>query len=141
MNEMQMKKTDSSQIGYGRPPKAHQFQPGQSGNPSGRPKGTRSFLSDLRDELAEVVSVVEGHKTVEVTKQRAIIKALVRQAVAGDARAIATIVGSCARVFEAEASDQDAPEDSAILDAFLARPSKGAGKSTKIREKHDGESS
>ena len=44
-------------VGYGRPPKEHQFQPGQSGNPFGRPKGARSFKSDLRDELGEVISV------------------------------------------------------------------------------------
>ncbi len=99
--------------------KQHQFQPGQSGNPSGRPKGARSFKTDLRDELGEVVSVSDGNKTIEVTKQRAIIKTLLRMAIAGDPRAIATIVGSCARAFgdddgEAEA---EAPEDRAILQA------------------------
>jgi hypothetical protein len=28
-------------VGYGKPPKASQFSPGQSGNPKGRPKGAR----------------------------------------------------------------------------------------------------
>jgi hypothetical protein len=58
-------------VGYGRPPRQHQFKAGQSGNPSGRPKGVRSFKSDLRDELAEVVSVKHGNKTLELTRQRA----------------------------------------------------------------------
>jgi Family of unknown function (DUF5681) len=114
------KQYDSNpQVGYGRPPAEHQFRPGQSGNPSGRPKGARSFKSDLRDELGEVISIGDdNNKTIEVTKQRAIIKTLLRMAIAGDPRAIATIVGSCARAFGDDDGDADeAPEDRAILHA------------------------
>ena len=121
-------------VGYGRPPKEHQFQPGQSGNPFGRPKGARSFKSDLRDELGEVISISDDdNKTIEVTKQRAIIKTLLRMAIAGDPRAIATIVGSCARAFGDDDGDADveAPEDRAILHAVKSsqpkRPKSGPG--------------
>lgn len=31
-------KKQSSKVGYCNPPKEHQFKPGQSGNPKGRPK-------------------------------------------------------------------------------------------------------
>ena len=120
-------------VGYGRPPKEHQFRPGQSGNPSGRPKGARSFKTDLRDELSEVISISEGNKTIEVTKQRAIIKTLLSMAIAGDPRAIATIVGSCARALGDDDGDADveAPEDRAILHAVNSskpkRPKSGLG--------------
>ena len=120
-------------VGYGRPPEEHQFRPGQSGNPSGRPKGARSFKTDLRDELGEVISISDGNKTIEVTKQRAIIKTLLSMAIAGDPRAIATIVGSCARAFGDDDGDADveAPEDRAILHAVNSsqpkRPKSGLG--------------
>ena len=121
------KKTSGYRVGYGSPPKEHQFRPGQSGNPSGRPKGARSFKSDLRDELAELVSISDGANTVEITKQRAIIKRLLQMAIAGDPRAIATIINSCARAIgEQDAEDEpQAPEDRAIMQAIAAYPPKG----------------
>ena len=33
----------NSAVGYGRPPVNRQFKPGQSGNPRGRPKGSKNF--------------------------------------------------------------------------------------------------
>jgi hypothetical protein len=117
---MKTQHDSNTHVGYGRPPADHQFRPGQSGNPSGRPKGARSFKSDLRDELGEVVSISDdNNKTIEVTKQRAIIKTLLRMAIAGDPRAIATIVGSCARAFGDDdgGADVEAPEDRAIMHA------------------------
>jgi hypothetical protein len=120
-------------VGYGRPPKQHQFQPGTSGNPSGRPKGARSFKTDLRDELGEVILIKEGNSTIEVTKQRAVIKTLLRMAVAGDPRAITTIVSSCARAFGEDDGEAgvEAPEDRAIMQAINSSRSKrrksGAG--------------
>jgi hypothetical protein len=35
------------QVGYGKPPKHTQFKPGKSGNPQGRPKGTKNLKTDL----------------------------------------------------------------------------------------------
>lgn len=33
-------KDNTGKVGYGKPPVEHQFKPGQSGNPGGRPKNT-----------------------------------------------------------------------------------------------------
>jgi hypothetical protein len=113
----------SDSVGYKQPPKGHQFRPGQSGNPNGRPKGTRNFKSDLRDELGELTSFREGGREFSISKQRALIKRLVTSAINGDARAIATVMSFCARAFGNDNEDQQqAPEDREIVQAF-ARPS------------------
>jgi len=91
-------------VGYGRPPAASRFKRGVSGNPKGRPKGSKNFSSDLRDELA---SLLPSHSGVQITKQRAIINRLVADAIAGDGRAIATIVGHFLKKDDASAESED----------------------------------
>ena len=122
-----MKKTRND-VGYGRPPIEHQFKPGRSGNPFGRPKGARRFTADLLDELGEIVAVTSGDQKRAVTKQRAIVDVLVSKALKGDAHAIATIIGSCARALGEQYVDDEAeaPEDRAIIRAVAAPPAKNS---------------
>ncbi len=114
-------KADS--VGYKHPPKEYQFKRGQSGNPAGKPKGARSFKSDLRDELSERVRITEGGREIEVSKQRLLIKRLVASAIEGDARAIATVVSFCIRAFDHGEGDDvsEASEDHAMIQAFARR--------------------
>ena len=65
------------EVGYGKPPKHTQFEPGQSGNPRGRPKGTKNLKTDLMEELGEKILVREGEQARRVSKQRAVVMALV----------------------------------------------------------------
>jgi len=119
------KKTNSAPVGYKQPPTHLQFQPGQRGNPNGRPKGTRNFKSDLRDELSETISFREGNREVSISKQRALIKRLVASAIGGDARSIATLMSFCARAFGDDNDEQEqAAEDREIVEAFARRSTK-----------------
>ncbi len=119
------KKTPTT--GYGCPPRAHQFQPGQSGNPSGRPKGARSIATDLREELGELIPFADGKQTLELSKQRVLIKNLVAAALDGDARAMATVLTLTLRALgsEDQHEDEEAPEDRDIMNVFGPRRRNG----------------
>jgi len=111
-------------IGYKRPPVAHQFKPGVSGNPSGRPKGRRSFKTDLLDELAEVIRVSDGDGELEISKARAIARSLVNTAVGGNMRAVSLLLSFCGRIAGDTNEPQGllaAPEDTEILDNYIDR--------------------
>jgi hypothetical protein len=47
-------------VGYKRPPVHTRFKPGQSGNPSGRSKGSQNLQTLFTKILAEEVSLREG---------------------------------------------------------------------------------
>ncbi len=75
-------------VGYGKPPKEHQFKPGVSGHPPGRPKGTRNVKTDAKAVLAVPVKVNKDGKTKKVSSQYAIFLKLREKALKGDSRAI-----------------------------------------------------
>ncbi len=74
-------------VGYGRPPRATQFKPGQSGNPKGRPKGSLNLETVLGRALAEKVVIVENGRRRRLSKLQIAVKQLVNKAAAGDPRA------------------------------------------------------
>lgn len=76
------------EVGYGKPPKASRFRPGQSGNPKGRPKGARGVKALLREVLTSPVIVKVGGKTMSVSAMHAILLRLRQSALEGDFRSM-----------------------------------------------------
>lgn len=80
-------------IGYKNPPRETRFKPGQSGNPSGRPKKNTITLAEaFSRELNTSVIVTEGGKSKKMTKIDAIAKHQTIKAVQGDHKALAFLI-------------------------------------------------
>src|SRR5687767_7466853 len=92
--------SDGFEVGYGKPPKAHRFKRGQSGNPNGRPKtntNLRAFITQMMDEDVPV----QG-KDATISKRDAMVRTLVDNAMNGNQRAFRRFLqlANRARLFE-----------------------------------------
>ena len=76
------------EVGYGKPPRHTRFRKGQSGNPRGRPRGSKNLKTLLSEALNEPVIVTEEGGRRKITKREAIITQLVNRSASADFRAI-----------------------------------------------------
>jgi len=60
-------------VGKGHPPVEHQFKPGQSGNPNGRPKGAKGVVPQIRDLLEAKQSFVIAGREQKMTRREALL--------------------------------------------------------------------
>ncbi len=120
---------DEGSVGYGRPPRKHQFQKGTSGNPNGRPRGSRNLSSLLDKAISKRVTIKEqGGSRRRVSFAEAITMGLTQRALTSDRAA--RMVIELAREIEARMESQSqavkgldelADEDHAILARYVRR--------------------
>lgn len=118
---------DTYEIGYRRPPKKGQFKKGQSGNPKGRPKGSKNFITLLEQELDQKITVSENGRKKEITRMQAMVKRLVADSLQGNLRTTIAMVGLLQRHGKLDETDNEEllPGDyAAILDTFMAKREK-----------------
>jgi hypothetical protein len=117
-------KNEPCDVGYGKPPKDTQFKKGQSGNLSGRPKGTLNLATVLERTLREQVVINENGRRKVITKLEAAITQLVNKAASGDAHAMRYL---CQLVISAEERSvvepitQFSDSDRKVMDNILKR--------------------
>jgi hypothetical protein len=75
-----------AKVGYCSPPVHSQFKPGQSGNPSGRAKGSQNLKTLFSKVLDEEISLRDGADVKRITKAEAIVRGVVVGALKGDSR-------------------------------------------------------
>ena len=76
------------EVGYGKPPKEHQFRKGQSGNPKGRPKGSRSMQTIITDKLNERVAYTQNGQRKTATRREVFSERLINDAMIGKPNAV-----------------------------------------------------
>lgn len=82
------KQKDEYIVGYRKPPVRTRFKKGESGNPKGRPRGSKNMATLLDEELNARVPVSENGKRKTITMRKAISKQTVRKAASGNERFI-----------------------------------------------------
>jgi hypothetical protein len=117
--------SDDCEIGYGKPPRDHQFQPGKSGNPNGRPKGSKNLATLVVEELSGVIQVRENGKLTKISKLEAVLKSTLAKAIKGDLRAARSILDLAERHYPDEDTGDEARElsddENDILDQYIEK--------------------
>ena len=143
--QMSDKGLKDREVGYGRPPQATRFQPGRSGNPRGRPKGSRSVGAILKGVMSQKVTVSEGGRVRRVSRVELMLLRLVNDAARGDPRATKLALELNDRY--GQPTDRDAQsielsaDDLEILAAYSTQgldPCAGQGEDQKEVERRDG---
>jgi len=111
------------EVGYGRPPALTQFKPGQSGNPRGRPKGSKNVASLATRVFSRPITVTQDGRTRKVTVAEAIFIKIASRALSGDTSS-QRLVTHLLQAAEAEAPQIttlfETNDDRALLRSVLA---------------------
>jgi len=119
-------------VGPGRPPKEHQFKPGQSGNPKGAKRKPKPMAPDLKAALEcalhEPITLTQGERKRTMSMAEAGIKQLVAQFVKGNHQARRDLIVLADKLgVDLMAGQQQALQEAiaanheAILNAFVDR--------------------
>jgi len=85
-------KTDYK-VGYKKPPLHTRFRKGQSGNPRGRPKGSKNFSTLLSEALNEPVVITEDGRRRKISKRELGVRQLANKFAMAEAQATKMLLG------------------------------------------------
>jgi hypothetical protein len=108
-----MTKKKDYEVGFGRPPLGHQFTKGVSGNPAGRPKGSKNISAIITAILAQRVTVTSNGKRRSMSKLEAGLTQAANKSAGGDRHHLKFLIDS---LHQSEIRDQ-ARSDSSPLSA------------------------
>jgi hypothetical protein len=118
-------------VGYKRPPPTTRFQPGQSGNPHGRPKQTRTDVSLAREALERPIAESGAKPRTKKTVRQTAYHKLADKASGGDLKALAFLLNleheEAARSPVSSAAHTSPEQAIEIVKSYLDRQQKGIG--------------
>jgi hypothetical protein len=79
---------DEDKVGYGKPPARTRFQKGQSGNPSGKRKGSVNVRNRLEKFFGTPIVVTDAGRRRRLLPEEILMKKLVNEAAKGNVPAI-----------------------------------------------------
>ena len=79
-------------IGRGNPPKHTQFRKGATGNPKGRPKGSKNLSTYLMEAARDHVTATVGGRTRKISKIQATAMQLATKATGGNQAAMGKLL-------------------------------------------------
>jgi hypothetical protein len=121
------KRRKSYGVGYAKPPRKNRFKPGKSGNPKGRPKGSKNFTTVLEKELRAHVAITENGRQGKATKLEAMVKQIVNRAASGDSKAMQALLkhllsqGNEAHLGDPYATGFDTEADRLVMASIVQR--------------------
>ncbi len=110
------------EVGFGKPPKATQFQKGHSGNPKGRPKGTKNTATVARAVLAEKITIHENGRQKVVTKREAFVKKVINESLQGNVALTRLLITHVLPSVDAAPADGGQGREVGIDDALILGP-------------------
>lgn len=111
--------SSDEEVGYRKPPKAHQFKPGQSGNPKGRPKGAKSEATILMELLNRKIEIRRDGKVRKITILEGILLRIAEDSLKGNTKSAAFVLNRLAAIASTKPETEANPDDKAVLDAYL----------------------
>jgi len=116
-------------VGYGRPPKQHQFKQGRSGNPKGRPKGSISEASLLREICEGRIETRSGGRTKKILILKGILLRITEDALKGNVKSAAFMLNRYGTKVTGEAPVEEVSDDEQeILEDYVKRINASQGK-------------
>jgi hypothetical protein len=115
--------TKDPEAGYGKPPPAHQFKPGQSGNPKGRPKGAKNESTILKELLQHKIAIRSPNGSLrKISVLEGIHRKIIEDALKGNTKSAGFVFNRYGALVSGELQQSELNDDDReILEAALAR--------------------
>lgn len=113
---------DEEAVGYCKPPKEHQFKPGRSGNPKGRPKKKGPSARELMAEFAsETIPIKRGGRVENVSRFQALQEKLFQLTMSGNTAAGNLLVKLMSQAGQFAAPESEEEQRGGVLAVSMFR--------------------